>query len=195
MAAATKAARADIDQNYFTTTLQDTNWIHFTDIAEWVQPSQYLDRSSVTDYIQYGNNIQAASYYHAFVDGNGIPLDGSKHNYVLTFQQGQQPLVQRFWSVTAYLPVSIELVPNRANKYAVASYTPELDTAADGSVSIVMAVEQTGGSSGGQLVADPERPIQHTASRLRTTERRYVRPATNTGVVAVKRAVSCQPRG
>ena len=142
MAAATRAAHADIDRNYFTTTLQGTNWIHFTDIAEWVQPSQYLDRSSVTDYIQYGNNIEAASYYHAFVDGNGIPLDGSKHNYVLTFQQGQQPLVQRFWSVTAYLPVSIELVPNRANKYAVASYTPELDTAADGSVSIVMAVNR-----------------------------------------------------
>ena len=142
MAAATKAAHADIDRNYFATTWQGTNWIHFTDIAEWVQPSQYLDRSSVTDYIQYGNNITAASYYHAFVDGNGIPLDGSKHNYVLTFEQGQQPLVQRFWSVTAYLPLSIELVPNRANKYAVASYTPQLDTAGDGSVSIVMAVNK-----------------------------------------------------
>lgn len=142
MAAATKAAHAEIDRNYFTTTWQGTNWIHFTDIAQWVQPSQYLDRSSVTDYIQYGNNIKAAAYYHAFVDANGIPLDGSKHNYVLTFQQGQQPMVQRFWSVTAYLPLSIELVPNRANKYAVASYTPDLDTAGDGSVSIVMAVDK-----------------------------------------------------
>lgn len=142
MAAATKAAHAEIDRNYFTTTWRGTNWIHFTDIAQWVQPSQYVDRSSVTDYIQYGNNIKAAAYYHAFVDVNGIPLDGSKHNYVLTFQQGQQPVVQRFWSVTAYLPLSIELVPNRANKYAVASYTPDLDTAGDGSVSIVMAVDK-----------------------------------------------------
>jgi len=141
MAAATKAAHADIDHNYLTTTWQGTNWIHFTDIANWVQPSQYLDRSSVTDYIQYGNNIDAAAYYHAFVDGNGIPLDGSAHNYVLTFKRGEQPQVTRFWSVTAYLPLSIELVPNSANKYAVASYTPKLKTE-NGSVSIVMAVNK-----------------------------------------------------
>jgi hypothetical protein len=142
MAAATKAAHADIDRNYHTTTLQGTNWVHFTDIAEWFDPSQYLDRASVTDYIQYGNNISAASYYHAFVDGNGNPLDGRAHNYVLTFKQGRQPLVTRFWSVTAYLPVSIELVPNSANKYAVASYTPDLETAENGSVRIVMAVDK-----------------------------------------------------
>ena len=145
MIAATKAAHAKTDRNYHTTTLPGTNWVHFTDIAQWFDPSQYLDRASVTDYIQDGNNISAASYYHAFVDGNGNPLDGRAHNYVLTFKEGEQPLVTRFWSVTAYLPVSIELVPNSANKYAVASYTPNLETAKDGSVSIVMAVNKPAG--------------------------------------------------
>jgi hypothetical protein len=159
MAAATKAAHAHIDHNYLTTTLQDTNWVHFTDIAEWVHPSQYLDRSSVTDYIQFGNNLSAASYYHAFVDGDGIPLNGSAHDYVLTFQQGQQPLVQRFWSVTAYLPVSIELVPNSANKYVVASYTPGLVTAPDGSVSIVMAVNKPAGVPEANWLPIPNGPF------------------------------------
>jgi hypothetical protein len=159
MAAATKAAHTDIDDNYLTTTLQGTNWVHFTDIADWVQPSQYLDRSSVTDYIQYGNNISAASYYHAFVDGKGIPLDGSAHNYVLTFKQGRQPLVTRFWSVTAYLPLSIELVPNSANKYAVASYTPDLDTAENGSVSIVMAVKKPVGVPRANWLPIPKGPF------------------------------------
>jgi hypothetical protein len=159
MAAATKAAHTDIDDNYLTTTLQGTNWVHFTDIADWVQPSQYLDRSSVTDYIQYGNNISAASYYHAFVDGKGIPLDGSAHNYVLTFKQGQQPLVTRFWSVTAYLPLSIELVPNSANKYAVASYTPDLDTAENGSVSIVMAAKKPVGVPRANWLPIPKGPF------------------------------------
>jgi hypothetical protein len=159
MAAATKAAHADIDHNYLTTTWKDTNWVHFTDIAEWVQPSQYLDRSSVTDYIQYGNNISAASYYQAFVDGNGIPLDGRAHNFVLTFRQGRQPLVTRFWSVTAYLPVSIELVPNAANKYAVASYTPGLVTGEHGSVSIVMAVEKPAGVPKANWLPIPKGPF------------------------------------
>jgi len=159
MAAATKAAHADIDDNYLTNYWRGTNWIHFTDIAEWFDPSQYLDRSSVTDYIQYGNNLDAAAYYHAFVDGDGLPLNGGEHNYVLTFQQGQQPMVKRFWSVTAYLPVSIELVPNSAKKYVVASYTPGLVTAADGSVTIVMAVDQPAGVPKANWLPIPRGPF------------------------------------
>jgi hypothetical protein len=47
----------------------------------------------------------------------------------------------RFWSVTAYTPEAIELVPNPARKYGVASYTPGLqfNTDDDGSLSIYMA--------------------------------------------------------
>lgn len=36
-------------------------------------------------------------------------------------------MFQRFWPLTAYTPVSFELIPNRANKYLVASYTPGLE--------------------------------------------------------------------
>jgi hypothetical protein len=159
MAAATKAAHADIDDNYLTNYWRGTNWIHFTDIAEWFDPSQYLDRSSVTDYIQYGNNLDAASYYHAFVDRDSMPLNGRAHNYVLTFREGKQPLVKRFWSVTAYLPISIELVPNRADKYAVASYTPGLVTARDGSVTIVMAADKPTGVPDANWLPIPKGPF------------------------------------
>jgi hypothetical protein len=159
MAVALKAAHADIDANYLTNYWRGSKWIHFTDIAEWFDPSQYLDRSSVTDYIQYGNNLDAAAYYHAFVDGDGAPLDGGKHNYILTFQQGQQPMVKRFWSVTAYLPVSIELVPNTQKKYAVAAYTPGLETAQDGSVSIVMAADQPNGVPDANWLPIPRGPF------------------------------------
>jgi hypothetical protein len=31
----------------------------------------------------------------------------------------QIPDAERFWSITAYTPYAIELVPNPANKYAV----------------------------------------------------------------------------
>jgi hypothetical protein len=146
MAAAAKAAHADIDANYVTHTLTGTSWVNFTDIGAWAQDFQgYLNRSGIADYLQYGNNVSAAVYFHAFADGNGIPLDGSAHNYILTFPLGQQPDVDRFWSVTAYLPVTIELAHNSANTYVVGSYTPGLVTAPDQSVSVVMAVNRPRG--------------------------------------------------
>ncbi|MEY2604053.1 MAG: hypothetical protein QOH31_1844 [Verrucomicrobiota bacterium] len=140
MTAAAQAAHADIDTDYLTKTIAGTTWIHFTNIGEWLNPPQYLDRSAVTDYIQYGNNIQAAGYYHSFNAADGNPLDGSAHSYILKFSKNQIPDVSRFWSVTAYLPLGIELVPNSADKYVVASYTPGLVQAKDGSITIYMSV-------------------------------------------------------
>jgi hypothetical protein len=113
-----------------------TNWIHFTNIGDW--GNQVIERSSITEFIQYANDINAAAYYHVFKDANGKPLDGSNpRGYVLTFPAGQQPEADRFWSVTAYTPEAIELVDNPADKYAVASYTPQLNK--EGPVPIYMA--------------------------------------------------------
>jgi hypothetical protein len=145
MTAATQVAHAAIDSDYLNKTLAGTSWIHFTNIGTWLNPPAYLDRSAVTDYIQYGNNITAAGYYHTFNDSNGHPLDGSAHIYILRFASNQIPQVTRFWSVTAYLPLGIELVPNSANKYVVASYTPGLIKGNDGSVSILMSVNPPSG--------------------------------------------------
>jgi hypothetical protein len=117
-----------------------TNWIHFTNIGDW--GNQVVERSSITEFIQYANNINAAAYYHVFKDANDNPLDGSNpRGYVLTFPAGQLPEADRFWSVTAYTPEAIELVDNPADKYAVASYTPGLlqPPNMDGPVSIYMA--------------------------------------------------------
>ena len=118
-----------------------TNWIHFTNIGDW--GNQVIERSSITEFIQYANDIDAAAYYHVFKDANGKPLDGSNpRGYVLTFPKGQLPEADRFWSVTAYTPEAIELVDNPADKYAVASYTPGLQpnpNTEDGPVSIYMA--------------------------------------------------------
>jgi hypothetical protein len=112
-----------------------TNWIHFTNIGDW--GNQVVERSSITEFIQYANNIKAAAYYHVFKDANGNPLDGSNpRGYVLTFPPGQLPEAMRFWSLTAYTPEAIELVPNPAHKYAVARYTPGLQPNKDGSLSV-----------------------------------------------------------
>jgi hypothetical protein len=135
--AATRQAKATILSNYLTHK-GSTNWIHFRNIADW--GNNFLDRSSTTEYLQLSNSIKTAAYYHAFSDGSGQPLEGTNPNgYVLTFPAGQTPPALRFWSLTAYTPDTIELVPNTADKYAVASYTPGLEFNSDGSLSIYMA--------------------------------------------------------
>jgi hypothetical protein len=114
------------------------NWIHFTNIGSW--GDQALDRASITEYCQYGNGISTAAYYHAFRDGSGAALLGSTpHGYIMTFKPRGTPPAERFWSLTAYTPNSIELIPNSAGKYVVASYTPGLQKNRDGSISIYIS--------------------------------------------------------
>jgi hypothetical protein len=132
-----RAAHAAILSNYLDHRGRN-NWIHFTNIANW--GDQVLDRASITEFIQVGNGINTAAYYHTFLDGNGAPLNGdTPGGYVMTFRPKGQPPAARFWSLTAYTPQAIELIPNPANKYLVARYTPGLVTNRDGSVSIYIS--------------------------------------------------------
>jgi hypothetical protein len=136
-AAGAQAAHELILERYLNHT-GPTGWINFTNIGEW--GDAVVERSGITEFIQYANNHSAAAYYHTFEDGKGAALDGSNpRGYVLTFAAGGQPEAKRFWSLTAYTPEAIELVPNAAEKYGVASYTPGLQTNVDGSISVYMA--------------------------------------------------------
>jgi hypothetical protein len=147
LVAGAQAAHQALIRNYRSHRIAGSTWITFSDMAEWDLSSfqGYLNRASITEYIQYGNNHTAAAYFHTFLDANGQALNGSEHSYLLTFAQGQQPEAKRFWSLTAYTPQTIELIPNKANKYVVASYTPGLVTAKDGSVTILMSTTKPKG--------------------------------------------------
>jgi hypothetical protein len=137
-----QAAHDALVKNYLTHT-GSTNWISFTDIGNW--GTNYLNRASITEYLQFGNARSTAAYFHAFEDGTGTELNGANGNYVLTFPANNIPQASRFWSLTAYTPQTVELVPNSADKYVVASYTSGLTTNADGSISIYMAQTQPSG--------------------------------------------------
>lgn len=126
-----------------------TNWIHFDNVGHW--GTNYLDRAALTEYIQVGNDRKAAYYANAFVDASGLPLDGGSFAYTITFAKDALPEYQRFWSMTAYTPEYIELVPNALDKYVVASYTPDLVTAEDGSVTIYVQAEQPKGNTANWL--------------------------------------------
>ena len=88
-----------------------TRWVYFGNIGEW--GNAYLDRASVAEFLQFGNNASAATYYYAFTDRRGVPLDSSVTPVErLTFAANEIPQAKRFWSLTAYIPPGITLVPN-----------------------------------------------------------------------------------
>jgi hypothetical protein len=134
-----------------------TNWIHFDNIGHW--GTSYLDRAALTEYIQVGNDRQAAYYANAFVDASGLPLNGGSFAYTIEFAKDQLPEYERFWSLTAYTPEYIELVPNSLDKYVVASYTPGLETAEDGSVTIHVQADPPKRGSTANWLPVPEGPF------------------------------------
>lgn len=69
----------------------------------------------------YGNDSAEATYPMTKTLANGEPLDGSKHDYTLTFPAGQLPPVNAFWSVTMYDGKSQLLIKNPINRYLINS--------------------------------------------------------------------------
>src|SRR6185312_5905967 len=69
----------------------------------------------------YGNDPVEATYPYTRVDSDGQTLDGSKHNYTLSFPAGQFPPVNSFWSVTIYDGKSQLLIENPINRYLINS--------------------------------------------------------------------------
>ncbi len=139
------------------TDVDSTNWIHQPNFAAW--GTDYLARAAGTEFIQLGNNFAAAGYWDAFTDGVGQTLNGARHSYTLTFPAGDIPQAKRFWSVTAYVPGTVELVPNPADKYLVASYTPGLVTNPDGSITITMAPTRPAGVPMANWLPVPRTPF------------------------------------
>jgi hypothetical protein len=117
------------------TSLADANhWIYQSNFGDW--GTDYLGRAAGNEWIQYGNRTDVAGYYMVFTDGGGASLNGARASYRLTFSKRQLPDAKRFWSLTPYRGPGNTLVPNAANKYNVARYTPGLVTNPDGSVTI-----------------------------------------------------------
>ena len=156
-AAGARAAYEAIQRKYLNNTIPGTTWVHFTNIGNW--GDDYLDRAAIAEYLQLANDNSTAAYYQTFQDWEGRSLNGQFRAYKLTFPAGRQPQVKRFWSLTAYLPDSITLVANPLAKYAVASYTPGLQTNPDGSLTIYIAPSLPSGVNAANWLPVPEGPF------------------------------------
>jgi len=120
----------------------------------------YLLRAAAARAGIYGNDAVEAMYPAAKKDGTGAPLDGSKHNYTLTFAAGQLPPVNAFWSITMYDGKTQLLVENPINRYLINS--PMLTTLkknTDGSLTIYIQKDAPSADKKANWLPAPDGPI------------------------------------
>src|SRR6476659_2412193 len=104
----------------------------------------------------YGNDSVEATYPLTKTLADGEPLDGSKHNYTLTFAAAQYPPVNAFWSVTMYDGKSQLLIKNPINRYLINSpMEPNLKKNADGSLTLYIQNKSPGKVKEGNWLPAP----------------------------------------
>jgi hypothetical protein len=105
----------------------------------------WLMRSGAAKVGIYGNDAVEATYPYTRVDATGETLDGSKHNYTITFPAGQLPPVNSFWSITMYDGKSQLLIKNPINRYLINSpRLPNMKKNEDGSLTLYIQKDSPG---------------------------------------------------
>jgi hypothetical protein len=108
----------------------------------------------------FGNDAVEAMYPMAKSGNEGDPLDGSKHNYTLTFAAGQYPPVNAFWSVTMYDGKTQLLIENPINRYLINSpMLPTLKKNKDGSMTIYIQKDAPPAEKKSNWLPAPDGPI------------------------------------
>jgi len=108
----------------------------------------------------YGNDAVEAVYPMTRTDATGETLDGSKHNYTLTFPPGQLPPVNAFWSVTMYDGKTQLLIKNPINRYLINSpMLPDMKKNDDGSLTLYIQKDSPGKEKESNWLPAPNGPI------------------------------------
>ena len=108
----------------------------------------------------YGNDAIEAAYPMIKNLENGEVIDCSKHNYTLTFKEGEVPPVNAFWSITMYDGKSQFLIKNPINRYLINSpMLPELKKGKDGSVTIYIQKDSPGKDKESNWLPAPNGPV------------------------------------
>lgn len=120
----------------------------------------WLKRAAAAKAGIYGNDAVEAMYPLTTTLANGETLDGSKHNYTLTFPAGQFPPVNAFWSVTMYDGKTQFLIKNPINRYLINSpMLPSLKKNADGSLTLYIQKDSPGPDKESNWLPAPDGPI------------------------------------
>lgn len=105
----------------------------------------WLKRAAIAQAGIYANDAEEATYPITKTLPDGEPLDGSKHNYTITFPAGQFPPVNAFWSVTMYDGKTQLLIKNPIDRYLINSpMLPNMKKNADGSLTLYIQKDSPG---------------------------------------------------
>ncbi len=120
----------------------------------------WLKRAAAAQGGIFGNDAVEAMYPLTKTLADGEVLDGSKHNYTLTFAAGQFPPVNAFWSVTMYDGKTQLLIENPINRYLInSSMLPQMKKNADGSVTLYIQKDSPGADKESNWLPAPNGPI------------------------------------
>lgn len=120
----------------------------------------WLKRAAAATGGIFGNSVIEAMYPLTRSLPSGEALDGSKHNYTLTFAKDSLPPVNAFWSVTMYDGKTQFLIDNPINRYLINSpMLPGLKKNADGSLTLLIQKDSPGKSKESNWLPAPNGPI------------------------------------
>jgi hypothetical protein len=120
----------------------------------------WLKRAAAASAGLYGNDSIEATYPMAKTLANGEVLDGSKHDYTLTFAKDQFPPVNSFWSVTMYDGKTQFLIENPINRYLINSpMLPQMKKNPDGSLTLYIQNKSPGKALESNWLPAPDGPI------------------------------------
>ena len=108
----------------------------------------------------YGNDAVEAMYPLTKTLADGTALDGSKHQYTLTFAKDQFPPVNAFWSVTMYDGKTQLLIKNPIDRYLINSpMLPGMKKNKDGSITLYIQKDSPGKDKESNWLPAPDGPI------------------------------------
>jgi hypothetical protein len=120
----------------------------------------WLKRAAAAKGGIYGNDAVEAVYPMAKTLADGEVLDGSKHEYTLTFPAGQSPPVNAFWSVTMYDGKTQLLIENPISRYLINSpMLSGMKTNPDGSLTLYIQNKSPGADKEANWLPAPNGPI------------------------------------
>src|SRR5580692_3396766 len=120
----------------------------------------WLKRAAAAKGGIFGNSAVEAMYPLTRVLPSGDTLDGSKHNYTLTFAKDSLPPVNAFWSVTMYDGKTQFLIENPISRYLINSpMLPNLKRNADGSLTLYIQKDSPGKPNESNWLPAPDGPI------------------------------------
>ncbi len=122
--------------------------------GDWLKPAAAA-RGGI-----YGNDAAEAMYPMTRTDSDSNLLDGSEHNYTLTFGAGRLPPVDAFWSVTMYDSKTQLLIENPIGRYLINSpMLASMKKNGDGSVTIYIQNKSPGADKEANWLPAPNGPI------------------------------------